>query len=159
MKNYIKATAIQTILVLVLSVPSRGQDKPNIRFGDQFGKWQKSFKSIGASSNGKCASYEYTKSISTLYYGHKVAKLLVSVHDNIVVRQVLLFTPNSNDIDVPKPMLEAIESNLGHKLSRVDNAYGLKIDGTLITVSRMNNGITEGLDRIMMMVAGVGACK
>ena len=140
-----------------------GRDLPDIKFGDSFTKWRTSFVAKSTSPNSYCASYEYTKTITTSYYGHRIQKLIVSVRDNIVVRKILLFVPNSGDVDVPAAMREEMESNLGYKFSHVNDSYGstygLSVNGTLITVSRMNNEISEGRDRIVMVVAGRGACR
>jgi len=162
-KHKMTASIIQLALLLAVSSYSSAQNFQQIRFGDKLSKWQSSFKSAGVSSRGVCKSYESIKPLQELYWNRKAAKIIISTQNNLVVRKVLFLIPNNDDIDVPRYILDDMESSLGYKFRHVVNSsgsnYGLKIDDVFISISRVANEISSGKDRIMIFIEEPKACK
>jgi len=117
--------------------------------GDQLTPISSKFKLIGISSATGVHTYRYIQPISESMFGRKIGDIIIGLKNGVVVTTIYNLIPKPGDIGVPNSIVDLIQSSLPFPLSSIEDGYGINIDNNSISISRSNNSMTFGKDRIM----------
>ena len=117
--------------------------------GDKLNPSSNKFKLIGISSATGVRTYRYIQPISESMFGRKIGDIVIGLKNGVVVTTIYNLIPKTGDNGVPASIVELIQSALPFPLSSMEDGYGINIDNTSISISRSNNSMTFGKDRIM----------
>lgn len=117
--------------------------------GDQLTPSLSKFKLIGISSATGVHTYRYIQPISESMFGRKIGDIVIGLKNGVLVTTIYNLIPKAGDIGVPNSIVDLIQSSLPFPLSSIEGGYAINIDNTSISISRSNNSMTFGKDRIM----------
>lgn len=140
---------MKQIVLIIMLLSFKMAKAQRFDLGDPFSDNTEGLKLIGISSTTGVSSYKYIKPISDQLFGRKISDIVIGVKRGIVVTTIYNLVPLKTDIGIPQSIVDLIQSSLPFPLSPINNGYAINIDNTTISISRSNNSLTFGKDRIM----------
>lgn len=144
-----KTKAIILSLFLLISIKSFTQ---KYYLGLKLSPNSTEFKFLGTSSSTGVSTYQYIGVITDKYcLTRRVGDIVVGFKNGIIVTAIYNLIPEPGDVDVPKSIIDLVQSGLPLPLAHINGVYGMNINNETISLSRSNNVMTFHKDRIMFM--------
>lgn len=143
-----KATLLLTFFLFINIIQAQ-----RYFLGDELKPSSSEFKFIGKSSQTGVSNYRYIGTITDNMYGRKIGDITVGVKDNHIALTIYNIIPNSDDIGVPKDIVNLVQAGLSFPLMYKNGVYGVNIDAMTLSLSRTNSSMTFNKDRIMLLTS------
>jgi hypothetical protein len=86
-----------------------------------------------------------------LFFGRKIADIIVGIKNEHIVQTIYLLIPESTDIGVPKEVMNEVQKKFPFSFKEINGKYGMNIDNESISIAKITNAISFWKDRIMIM--------
>jgi len=131
-KNY-TMKKILTLILIAFAITSFSQD---IKLGDSFTQYEKDFQKKGFYKGTSWIAYTNKKPYQKNVYNLSVHSLVLLVKTNKIIGYIFYLNPNPSSSGIPKKFIDDVEKELGLKLVKVNDTYGISDGNIGLQISR-----------------------